>query len=127
MSHLNDTLTFDQLTDANRRRLPLFKNRAGGPAHSQPDGSDWNLAEWTNAVAGETGEACNLAKKIIRGDFGAPGMPSYQQALKELALELADIVTYADIACQRTGHKLGEVVAEKFNVVSERVGCDVTL
>ena len=120
-------LTFDDLTAANLRRLPLFKNRQGGPAHSKPDGSDWNLAEWTNAIAGEVGEACNLAKKIQRGDFGAPGTSSYRDALLELAKEFADVVTYADIACMRTGHALGTVVVEKFNEVSQRVGCSVTL
>jgi len=120
-------LTFGQLSKANAARLPLFKNRRGEPAHSQPDGSDWNIAEWTNAIAGEVGEACNLAKKIQRGDFGAPGDLHYQVALHELAKELADVVTYADIACQRTGHNLGMVTAEKFNEVSVRVGCEVKL
>lgn len=122
-----EPLTFDQLTDANRRRLPLFKNRQGQPAHTEPDGSDWNLAEWTNAVAGEVGEACNLAKKIVRGDFGAPGSLEYKLALRELAKEFADVVTYADIACTRAGHQLGQVTREKFNEVSERVGCEVWL
>ena len=122
-----DTLTFAQLREANVARLPLFKNRAGGPAHSEPDGGDWSLAEWTNAIAGEVGEACNLAKKLIRGDFGMPDTAEYQRALHALRKELADVVTYADIACFRTGGDLGEAVREKFNEVSARVGCEVKL
>lgn len=120
-------LRFDQLTEANSLRLPLFKNRRGQPAHTSHDGSDWSLAEWTNAIAGEVGEACNLAKKIIRGDFGPEGSTEYAAACLELAKELADVVTYADIACTRAGHKLGQVVLDKFNEVSERVGCAVRI
>jgi NTP pyrophosphatase (non-canonical NTP hydrolase) len=124
---MNDALTFAALTAANLRRLPLFRNRLGEIAHSKPDGSDWNLAEWTNAVAGETGEACNIAKKIQRGDFGPPGTEPYAQACRELAKELADIVIYADIACMRAGWSLGYIIADKFNEVSDRVGCSIKL
>lgn len=124
---MRSILTFDALTSANLQRLPLFRDRMGRIAHSQPDGSDWNLAMWTNAVAGETGEACNLSKKILRGDFGEPGTTSYAQASLELAKELADIVIYADIACTRAGWSLGHIVTEKFNEVSDRVGCAVKL
>lgn len=120
-------LTFDALTSANLRRLPLFRNRLGEIAHSKPDGSDWNLAEWTNAVAGEVGEACNLAKKIMRGDFGAPDTETYKQACRDLAKEFADVVIYADIGCLRAGWSLGHIVVEKFNEVSDRVGCDIKL
>ncbi len=120
-------LLFNDLRNANRQRLPLFKNSAGGVAHSQPDGSDWNLAEWTNAIAGEVGEACNLSKKIIRGDFGPPGTAQYDTARLELAKEIADVVIYADIACMQCGYMLSDVVKEKFNEVSRRVDCDVVL
>ena len=35
--------------------------------------ADWSEAEWTNAMAGEAGEACNLTKKIIRHRDGTAG------------------------------------------------------
>lgn len=124
---MKDALTFESLTRANLQRLPLFRNRLGEIAHKQPDGSDWSLAEWTNAVAGEAGEACNLAKKIIRGDFGAPGSQTYADACLDLAKEFADVVIYADIGCMRAGWSLGAIVREKFNEVSERVACAVKL
>jgi hypothetical protein len=42
---------FSDLEQANRLRLPQFKNRQGKPAHSQKNGHDWSIAEWTNAMA----------------------------------------------------------------------------
>lgn len=114
-------LTFGQLRAANRARLPLFKNRRGGPAHSMPDGSDWCLAQWCNAVTGELGEAANLIKKIERGDM------TLDEARDDLAKELADVATYLDILAFRAGVDLGEATRWKFNEVSRRVGCAVRL
>lgn len=120
-------LTFRELSEANMRRMPLFKNRLGQPAHTEPDGSDWSLSEWTNALAGEVGEACNFAKKLHRGDFGEKGSISYREGTKLFLKELADVVTYADIAAQQVKGDLGEAVQEKFNEVSDRVGVDIKL
>ncbi len=109
-------LTFDALRAANVARLPLFKNRHGIPAHSKPDGSDWSLGDWSNAVLGELGEAANLIKKIQRGDRTLDG------AREELAKEFADVVTYLDILAFRAGVDLGAATAAKWDEVSERVG-----
>lgn len=114
-------LTFDMLRAANRARLPLFKNRRGEPAHSQPDGSDWALSAWCNAVTGELGETANLIKKVERGDL------TLDDARSDLAKELADVQTYLDILAFRCGVDLGGATVSKFNEVSERVGCDVRL
>jgi NTP pyrophosphatase (non-canonical NTP hydrolase) len=76
---------------ANRHRIPQFKNAQGLPAHSQPDGSDWSLGDWVNATLGEMGEASNLLKKIRRGDY------TLEHIRPELAKELADVITYLDI------------------------------
>ena len=43
---MSDILTFTALRLANRHRVPTFKNRHGQPAHTEPDGSDWSLADW---------------------------------------------------------------------------------
>ena len=109
-------LTFNQLRAANRARLPLFKNRRGGPAHADPDGADWALSTWCNAVLGELGEAANIIKKIERGDM------TLAEARPDLADELADVVTYVDLLAFRIGVSLGAHVASKFNRVSTRVG-----
>lgn len=114
-----DPLTFDQLRAANVARLPRFKNRRGGPAHSQSDGSDWALSTWSNAVLGELGELANIIKKFERGDY-----PSFAEAQADMAPELADVATYLDLLAFRCGVNLAVAVAEKFNTVSERVGCD---
>lgn len=117
---MND-LRLSHLRAANTARLPLFKNRRGEPAHSEPDGSDWCLAQWCNAVCGELGEAANLIKKIERGDM------TLDAAREELGKELADVLTYLDILAFRAGVNLGAATIAKFNEVSERVGCDVRL
>lgn len=134
-------LSFDDLRDANLLRLPQFKNALGEPAHSEPDGSDWSLSAWANAVEGELGEAAeaiehfifyallqkhfgraaNLIKKIERGDV------TLEAKRQELADELADVMTYLDILAFRSGIDLGEATISKWNRVSERVGCDLRL
>lgn len=114
-------LTFNDLRKANMKRLPQFKNSKGELAHEKPDGSDWSLAEWMNAVAGELGEAANIIKKIRRGDL------TLQEARPMLAKEFADIVTYLDITAAQAGVDLGNATREKFNEVSNRVGADVFL
>ena len=115
------SLTFDDLRAANKARLPQFKNRHGKPAHSKPDGSDWCLAQWCNALTGEVGEAANLIKKVERGDL------TLYEARPEIARELADIQTYLDILAFRADINLGEATINKFNEVSLRVGCNILL
>lgn len=114
-------LSFRTLREANKQRLPQFKNRKGETAHASGDGSDWALSAWSNAVCGELGEAANLIKKIERGDL------SLDEARADLADELADVATYLDILAFRAGVDLGEAVKNKFNRVSERVGANVCI
>lgn len=129
--------SFATLRQANTLRLPTFKNKQGERAHSKDDGSDWSLAEWSNAMAGEVGEAAeahlmlaivrasgtvaNITKKIGRGDM------TLADAQKEIASELADVVTYADLLAFRAGVDLGAAILDKFNAVSTRVGSPVVL
>jgi NTP pyrophosphatase (non-canonical NTP hydrolase) len=114
-------LTFDALREANLARLPQFKNARGEPAHSEPDGSDWSLSAWSNAVLGELGEAANLIKKIERGDL------TLDEARPALAKEFADVATYLDILAYRAGVDLGDATVAKWNEVSARVGCALRL
>ena len=119
-------ITFEQLREANLKRLPQFKNKHGEPAHSQPDGSDWSIDRWFKAVVGEIGEFANWSKKYDRGDITA------EEFLEHAAKELADWTIYTDILAyrigmefQRKGLDLGECVQNKFNEVSKRIGCDI--
>ncbi len=114
-------MIYKTLREANIARLPLFKGRAGQLAHSKPDGSDWKLSAWSNAVLGELGEAANLIKKIERGDM------TLDVARMDLARELADVATYLDILAFRAGVDLEKAVEMKFNEVSDRIGVDVFL
>ena len=114
-------LDFATLRRANLMRLPQFKNPKGEPAHAEPDGSDWALSAWCNAVCGELGEAANLIKKIERGDF------TLDEAREALGKEFADINTYLDLLAMRAGIDLGDAIVSKFNEVSERVGSTVRI
>lgn len=114
-------LTFKNLRDANRNRLPLFRNKKGGPAHSEIDGSDWELSTWCNAVLGELGELASLIKKVERGDF------TLEEARDDLGKECADVVTYLDILAMRIGVDLGRVTMAKFNEVSKRVSAPIEM
>jgi NTP pyrophosphatase (non-canonical NTP hydrolase) len=69
--------------------------------------------DWSNALAGEVGEACNLTKKAKRDGV---------LALTAIAKELGDVVIYADHLARSLGLNLRECVIQKFNEVSERVG-----
>lgn len=78
----------------------------------------WSPTDWACAMAGEAGEACNLIKKLRRGE-----------SIDHVAIgyELADVVIYADLLAARLGLDLGEMVRQKFNIVSGRVGSAIRL
>lgn len=116
-------MKFEELRTANKLRLIHFKNGKGKPAHESHDGSDWTIAEWTNAMAGEVGEACNVSKKIRRGDFD----DDMELGIGLLLDEIADAVIYADLCCQRIGKKLEIAIVNKFNATSEKVGSPIHL
>lgn len=120
MNTLNQ-LGFADLRKANMKRLPLFKKAKSGTAHSDPEGRDWSPAQWLQAVVGELGEYANFRKKFERGDI------DLEEFIVKAGFELADTVTYLDILAFQLGIDLGQVVQEKFNLVSERVGCNVKI
>jgi NTP pyrophosphatase (non-canonical NTP hydrolase) len=138
------TLTFDELRAANVKRCnTAFPHKL----------IDWSLQDWSNAMAGEAGETCNVTKKIRRGDFAmseaklidlTPEGPkllalaedvdieSYVRTVGDpvqsiLAEEIADVVCYADLLAARAGIDLGEAVRRKFNKVSEKRKSEVKL
>lgn len=119
MSYLTNGLSFRTLREANKKRLPQFKNSKGGKAHKKKNGSDWSPAQWLQAVCGELGEYANIRKKFERGDITQKEF--YTQAAKELA----DTVTYLDILAFQLNIDLGEATKDKFNEVSKRVGSNI--
>lgn len=118
-------LSFRELASANEKRVVQYRNGAGELVHGFLGVVTWSISDWTNALAGEVGEACNLSKKLMRGDFDSG--EAHDAAVKKLGHELADVVTYADLCAQRLGLSLGDLVREKFNIVSDRVGSDEKL
>ena len=118
---MTNSLTFNTLRSANLARLPEFKNSKGEPAHSKPDGSDWCLAQWCNAVTGELGELANIIKKIERGDL------TLEEAREDLGKELADVQTYLDILAYQAGVNLGQATMDKWNEISKRIGCKIRI
>lgn len=101
-------ITFEQLKKAN-------ETRCGAAFHPI---QSWSPTDWACAMAGECGEACNMIKKLRRGD---------DIDIAEIGKELADVVIYADLLALRLGLDLGDCVVQKFNEVSERRGSDVRL
>lgn len=114
MGYITDGLSFNTLRDANKKRLPTFKNKHGALAHTKVDGSDWSPAQWLQAVVGELGEYANVRKKFERGDF------TQEEFIKEASDELADVVTYIDLLSEQLGIDLGRAVISKFNRTSEK-------
>lgn len=74
--------------------------------------AEWRPTDWACALAGEAGELCNWIKKELRDGVSRKD---------EIAKELADVVTYADLLAARYGIDLGAAVRDKFNEVSQRV------
>ncbi len=72
-----------------------------------------------NELAGETGEVCNVIKKLERERHGWRGTRDTKEHLAE---ELADVVISADLIAIAAGIDLNEAVEKKFNDTSEKVG-----
>lgn len=77
-----------------------------------------------NELAGETGEACNIIKKLERERLGIRGS---RATVDQLADELADVLICADLIALAEGIDLEAAVARKFNATSEKVGLSTRL
>lgn len=78
------------------------------------------LAFRGNELAGETGEACNIIKKLERERLGLLGSRATVQGLAE---ELADVIICADLIAMQLGiDLLGAEVPKKFNKTSQARG-----
>lgn len=126
------SLDLGELRAANVSRLQRW--------HGDDDG--WTLADWSNAMCGEAGEAANVVKKIRRTDsvlwdrqkYPGDGASAHAKLadlsasdarvalIENLANELADILCYADLLAHHAGIDLAAAVAAKFNRVSKAQG-----
>ena len=93
--------------------------------HGEDD--QWTLADWSNAMCGEAGEAANVVKKIRRRETGLADQqlyntPDWDSLGAKLADELADVICYADLLAEKAGIDLAAAVTGKFNRVSSDQG-----
>jgi NTP pyrophosphatase (non-canonical NTP hydrolase) len=77
-----------------------------------------------NELAGETGEACNIIKKIERERLGIKGSRATKEQLAE---ELADIIICVDLIAMHENIDLEQSVRDKFNATSKKVGLNTRL
>lgn len=90
----------------------------------------WSLADWSNAMQGEAGEAGNVVKKLRRIETGLRQAEQGEkddgqmraELLKKLATEIGDTFMYLDLLAQAAGLSLNRCVIDTFNRVSEREG-----
>jgi len=115
-------LNFNKLKNVNKARcIKDFGQDLNG----------WTIDQWTNAIAGETGEACNFAKKLnrlvnnIKGNKASDGDES--EIRIKLGKELADVVIYCDLAASSLDLNLGDLVKLKFNEKSDEIGSSIKL
>lgn len=99
--------------------------------HGEKGLEDWSGLEWAGAMAGEAGEAANVAKKILRRERGIAGQLNTPEAMeadiKQLGDELADVFHYLVLLAARYNIPLDAHIIDKFNVVSTRSGFPETL
>lgn len=98
---------YHTLREANAARQVLWD--AGGQI---------DLSYRGNELAGETGEACNVIKKLERERLGIRGS---RDTLAHLAEELADVVICADLIALAAGIDLDAAVRDKFNATSAKI------
>lgn len=117
---MNTTLTFREVTDANIARC--YRWHKGGL-------SDWSVADWAVAMAGEAGEVCNAVKKLrrVEDEIANISDPDRQlstraEAVKKIGEELADTFLYLNLLAVRLGIDLPTEVVAKFNATSKRYG-----
>lgn len=91
--------------------------------------ASWSVAEWGNAAAGECGEACNVAKKILRFRDGVAGnnKKTIDEYKVDLASEIAGTLIYLDLWAASQGINLAQAVIEEFNKKSIEIGSEIKL
>lgn len=114
------SLTFDEVTALNVARCDRWHK--GGM-------TDWSIADWAVAMAGEAGEVCNAVKKLRRvedeiANISDPGrqLSTRQEAIAKIGEEIADTFLYLNLLAVRLGLHLPSEVVAKFNATSERYG-----
>ncbi|MES1986660.1 MAG: MazG-like family protein [Pseudomonadota bacterium] len=77
-----------------------------------------------NELAGETGEACNVIKKLERARLGINGSIA---TVEELAKELGDVLICAALIAMTYNIDLAQATKDKFNESSKKLKLPVVL
>ena len=101
-------LTIEKLQEVSTKRNPEVMENCIVPKEH------WDLF-FSNALAGEVGEFCNLIKKVKRGSRKLDA-----KTRKEIRHELADCQTYLVQCAESLGINLADATVEKFNLVSKK-------
>lgn len=89
---------------------------------------NWTLADWSNAVAGEVGEACNVVKKLRRPELGTVGNDHQPEVYtRQLESEIGDVLIYLDLLANAAGFDLETCVGRAFNEKSAKLNMPVRL
>lgn len=107
-------LTLETLREVNAQRGIQWN---GGHASTLDD-----LAFRAMELGGETGEALNVCKKLVRTLNGWVGGVTLEDARPQIADELADVIICVDRVAEVLGIDLSEAVVEKFNKTSRKHG-----
>lgn len=113
-------MNFNDLSTINKKRCENI-NGFNHPLDS------WRPSQWSNGMAGECGEACNITKKMDRiidniQRTSKPNDRSMSNLKEKLMLELGDMIIYADLLAQRCDFKLEDCVKLAFNSKSDEIG-----
>ena len=106
-------------------------NKARRDEWAARDGSmTWLSVDWSNELAGETGEACNVVKKLRRIETGYrpdPRGTTRDTLLAKLAEELGDVIICVDLLAMFYDIDLASAVISKFNRTSNEQGLETKL
>lgn len=110
-------LTFAEFSRVNKERASTWH-----PGF--PDEDSWSIADWSNAMCGEAGEAANVVKKLRRIETSVQGAvdPNWDVLIQKLADEIGDVFAYLDLLATKCGIGLVDAAVSKFNRISEREG-----
>lgn len=95
-------ISFDELRRKNIERCPHY----GYPVEERTP------IEWLDRLYDEVLELSHAVESHNKQDIGK---------------EIADVVTFCDLLATRYGFNLGDLVLDKFNEISQRVGSDVRM
>ena len=119
---MSEYLTFDNLREANVGRSEQWQ---GYKMDESAKLSDCLFR--ATELAGETGELCNIIKKVERWRQSMAGGLRLSDALPMIADGIADVMISADRVADAFGIDMDLAIREKFNKTSKKYGLSKTL